>query len=100
MQQQSPMTSSHLATLVSLSIILVGAIYLVAKPDRVLAADRGIKLMSQAVDPAGEPLQIVQAERSQKQTASQKEMVRADHLVILFHGIRGRGAVMQAVGNS
>lgn len=94
------MTSSHLATLVSLFIILVGATYLVANPDRVLAADRGIKLVSQAVDPAGKPLQIVQAERTQKQTASQKGVVRADHLVILFHGIRGRGAVMQAVGNS
>ncbi len=97
MQQESPMTSSHLATLVSLFIILVGATYLVANPDRVLAADRGNKLVSQAVDPAGKPLQIVQAERTQKQTASQKGVVRADHLVILFHGIRGRGSVMQAV---
>lgn len=66
------MTSSHLATLVSLFIILVGATYLVANPDGVLAADRGTKLVPHAVDPAGKPLPIVQAERTQKQTASQK----------------------------
>ncbi|WP_172801555.1 alpha/beta hydrolase [Agrobacterium tumefaciens] len=94
------MTSSHLPTIVLIFIILVGAIYLVAKPDRVLAADRGIQSVSQAVDPAGEPLQTVQAERAQKQGASRKRVVSANHLVILFHGIRGRGSVMQAVGNS
>jgi phospholipase/carboxylesterase len=99
-QQESAMTPSHLATLVPLFVILVVAISLVAKPDRVVAADRGIKLASQAADPSGESMQIAQAERAEKATVSQKGAVRADRLVILFHGIRGRGSVMQAVGNS
>ncbi|WP_338082046.1 alpha/beta hydrolase [Agrobacterium rubi] len=56
-------------------------------------------MVSPKVDPAAKPLQMVQAESTSRSTAPRVGM-RADHLVILFHGIRGTGTVMEALGNS
>ncbi|WP_288427415.1 dienelactone hydrolase family protein [uncultured Agrobacterium sp.] len=94
------MTPSHLATLVSLFILLVGAIYVFARPDEVMAADRELPMVSYKVNDGAEPLQVAQADHSSEVAASRKETTRSHHLVILFHGIRGRGSVMEAIGNS
>lgn len=94
------MTPSHLATLVSLFILLVGAIYVFGRPDEVMAAEREFSMVSRKVDHGAMPLQIAQADRSSEVAASRKEVTRSSHLVILFHGIRGRVSVMEAIGNS
>lgn len=94
------MTPSHLANLVSLFILIVGAVYVFARPDEVMAADRGFPMLSYKVNDGAKPLQIAQADRSLEVAASRKEATRSHHLVILFHGIRGRGSMMEAIGNS
>ncbi|WP_234881892.1 alpha/beta hydrolase [Agrobacterium larrymoorei] len=94
------MTPSHLATLVFLFILLVGAIYVFARPDEVMAADRESTMVSPKVDYCFNPLQVAQADRSPEVAAKRKEVTRSHQLVILFHGIRGRGSVMEATGNS
>lgn len=98
------MTLSNLAAILSLFVTLfvtlVVTIHIVARPTDVLAADGGHQAGSHRVAHAEGPLQIVQAERASKPTVSREEAMRAQHLVILFHGIRGRGSVMEAIGNS
>lgn len=93
------MMPSNLAAFFSLFVIFIGAICVAASPNVVMAADRGPRIVSSKVDPAAKPLQMVQAESISRSTAS-RVVMRVDHLVILFHGIRGRGAVMGALGNS
>lgn len=94
------MTLSNLAALFSLLVIAVCATYLVLSRDEAMAASRGSQAVSHNVPHAAEPLQIVQAERSSRSTISRDGATRAHHLVILFHGMRGRGSVMEAIGRS
>ncbi|WP_234902085.1 alpha/beta hydrolase [Agrobacterium rubi] len=93
------MTPSNLAAIFSLFVIFIGTMYVVASPGVVMAAGREPQMVSPKVDPTAKPLQMVQAESTSRSTAS-RVGTRADHLVILFHGIRGRGAVMEALGSS
>lgn len=94
------MMPSNLAALAVLFVIMIGAIYVVASPEEVLAADGNTRVVSHNVAHVIEPPQVAKADRASKSTATREGSMRADHLVILFHGIRGRGSVMEAIGSS
>jgi phospholipase/carboxylesterase len=97
------MTTSSIASLYS-PLVLIGFMVLVlATPTTVMAAEPVFPIVPHAsgVDTASSPLaQAVDGRNRVADAASEKRAVRPRHLIVLFHGIGGRGSVMEALGNS
>lgn len=91
------MTSSNPAALFCLFVLAISAIYAVASPVQATAADREFRSVPES---AADNVRIAHIEGRTAQLAGAQKGLRARHLVILFHGLRGRGAVMEAVAES
>lgn len=96
------MTTSSIAALYS-SIVFIGFIVpVLATPTAAMAAEPVLRIVPHAsiVDTASSPLaQAVDGGTRVAEAASGKRAVRPRQLIILFHGIGGRGSVMEALGN-
>ncbi len=94
------MTSSNPAALFCLFVLAISAIYAVASPVQAMAADREFRSVPERTLSAVDTFRLTHVKGRAAQLAEAQKGLRARHLVILFHGLRGRGAVMEAVAES
>ncbi|MCL7999811.1 dienelactone hydrolase family protein [Brucella sp. 21LCYQ03] len=93
------MTPTNLAAIFFIFVFFLVAICIVGSPTEVVASEREFQRQSQRTSHTALPFRIVQAEHAPGSVVSRKAKP-AQYLVILFHGIRGRGSVMKTIGNS
>jgi phospholipase/carboxylesterase len=102
-QRENLMTTSSIAALYSPLVLIALIMFPLATPTAAMAAEPVLRIVPHAsiVDTDSSPsAQAVDAPTRVAEAASEKRAARPHHLIILFHGIGGRGSVMEALGNS